>query len=166
LDVLEELEEMGAGEVIMMDGFSDAIKGYSMGAEGRVRLIYGYDECIGVLERDMPREEALDYFEYNTIRSLPYQGEAGPIVMSYFMEEIPAFHQNRPEAPKPLTEVFADLDAHCDSYKSVKQDVLDSGPVNPGVPIDGGDDSDICMDEDEASEEAGEQAARRMERYD
>jgi hypothetical protein len=123
LDVLEELEEMGAGEVIMMDGFYDAIKGYSMGAEGRVRLIYGYDECIGVLEKDMPREEALDYFEYNTIRSLPYQGEAGPIVMSYFMEEIP-------EAPKPLTEVFAE------------------------------------MDEDEASEEAGEQAARRMERYD
>ena len=28
LDVLEELEEMGDGEVIMMDGFSDAIKGY------------------------------------------------------------------------------------------------------------------------------------------
>ena len=152
MDVLEELEEMGAGEVIMMDGFSDAIKGYSMGAEGRVRLIYGYDECVGVLERDMPREEALDYFEYNTIRSLPYQGEAGPIVMSYFMEEIP-------EAPKPLTEVFAELETG-------KRDVLDSGPVNPGVPIDGGNDSDICMDEDEASEEAGEQAARRMERYD
>ena len=47
------------------------------------RLIYGYDKMItDLMETDnITEEEAIDFIDYNTIRSLPYYGENAPIIM-------------------------------------------------------------------------------------
>lgn len=47
------------------------------------RLIYSYSQMIDCLvkEEGMSQEEAMEYIDYNTLRSLPYAGEKAPIVM-------------------------------------------------------------------------------------
>ena len=47
------------------------------------RLIYGYNKMItDLMETDnITEEEAIDFIDYNTIRSLPYYGENAPIIM-------------------------------------------------------------------------------------
>ena len=47
------------------------------------RLIYDYDKMIvELMETDnITEEEAIDFIDYNTIRSLPYVGEYAPIVI-------------------------------------------------------------------------------------
>ena len=77
-DLLETL-----GPVLKMDGFDAAVLGYTEVGDYH-RLVYGYDECIAVLEKDMSREEAIEFFEYNTIRSLEYMEKRdppGPLVL-------------------------------------------------------------------------------------
>ena len=56
-------------QVLLADGFEDAIVGYSAGMVPRV--VYDYESCIRVLvERDgMTHEEAVEYFEFNTVRA-------------------------------------------------------------------------------------------------
>lgn len=53
------------------------------------QVIYDYDKMIGCLmdEDNMTYDEAIDFIDYNTIRSLPYVGEGAPIVMYKFREE-------------------------------------------------------------------------------
>ena len=47
------------------------------------RAIYDYDLMIESLmdHDDMTYEEAIDWIDYNTIRSLPYAGSDAPIIM-------------------------------------------------------------------------------------
>lgn len=47
------------------------------------RLIYDYDRMIAeLMETDnITEEEAIDFIDYNTIRSIPYYGEYAPIVL-------------------------------------------------------------------------------------
>ena len=47
------------------------------------KLIYDYDKMIiDLMEADnITEEEAIDFIDYNTIRSLPYYGENAPIIM-------------------------------------------------------------------------------------
>ena len=47
------------------------------------RVIYDYDEMIACLMKNenMDEMDAADFISYNTIRSLPYAGSSGPIVM-------------------------------------------------------------------------------------
>ena len=46
-------------------------------------VVYDYDKMIGCLmdEDHMDYDEAVDFIDYDTIRSLPYAGEGAPIVM-------------------------------------------------------------------------------------
>ena len=45
-------------------------------------VIYDYDKMIGCLmDEGMDYDEAIDFIDYNAIRSLPYAGEGAPIVM-------------------------------------------------------------------------------------
>jgi hypothetical protein len=73
----ETLEWWGVGPVLKMDGFDEAALGY-IEAGDECRLVYGYDECIAVLEKEMSREDAIEYFEYNSIRSLDYMAKSDP----------------------------------------------------------------------------------------
>ena len=47
------------------------------------RAFYDYDLMIGSLmdHDDMTYEEAIDWIDFNTIRSLPYAGSDAPIIM-------------------------------------------------------------------------------------
>lgn len=56
------------------DGFDEAIIGID---ETTMRLIYSVKKCIGILMRDMPEEDAVEYFNYNV--SGYYVGEKTPI---------------------------------------------------------------------------------------
>ena len=52
------------------------------------RVVYDYDKMIAELMEDegMNYDDAVDWIEYNTIRSLPYAGEKAPIIM-YALED-------------------------------------------------------------------------------
>lgn len=47
------------------------------------RVIYDYDLMIEDLmqEEDLSYEDALEFLEYNTLRSLPYMGNDAPIIL-------------------------------------------------------------------------------------
>lgn len=51
------------------------------------RVVYDYDKMIAELMEDekWSYDDAVDWIDYNTIRSLPYAGEKAPIIM-YRME--------------------------------------------------------------------------------
>lgn len=59
--------------------FIDAIVGIS--EDGR--LVYSYSKMVDslMLSDNMSYEEAVEFIDYNTIRSLPYMGEKSPIVL-------------------------------------------------------------------------------------
>lgn len=74
------LVELGYEDSIVFDGpdYDSAI----MGTDENGRVIYDYDKMVeDLMEKDgMDYEEAVEFIEYNTIRSLPYQPN-GPIVL-------------------------------------------------------------------------------------
>jgi hypothetical protein len=47
------------------------------------RVVYDYDKMIEELMEDegWSYDDAVDWIDYNTIRSLPYAGEKAPIIM-------------------------------------------------------------------------------------
>lgn len=51
------------------------------------RVVYDYDKMIAELMEDeeWSYDDAVDWIEYNTIRSLPYAGEKAPIIMYHLM---------------------------------------------------------------------------------
>ena len=72
-------EAYGDG-VVMLDGpeFDGGIVGVAGG-----RLVYSHAKLAAALaaENRWTRDEALDWIDYNTMRSLPYMGENAPVVM-------------------------------------------------------------------------------------
>lgn len=73
------LELFPDDEFVKMDGFDNAIIGFD---QQQMKLIYGVAECINVLinEEGMDEDDAIDHFEYNVRRSIPYVDNA-PILM-------------------------------------------------------------------------------------
>ena len=61
-------------EFLKADGFDEAIIGLD---EAAMRLIYSVKKCIDILARDMSKEDALEYLNYNVISA--YVGEKTPI---------------------------------------------------------------------------------------
>ena len=59
---------------LFADGFDDAILGLDYSAE---RVVYSISKCIKILEEEMDREEAVEYFYFNTAGA--YVGEMTPI---------------------------------------------------------------------------------------
>ena len=51
------------------------------------RVVYDYDKMILELMEDegCRYDDAVDWIEFNTIRSLPYAGDKAPIIMYRFM---------------------------------------------------------------------------------
>lgn len=79
-ELCEYLEEQGHQETIFFEHPSmvKAITGITDSGQ----LIYDYDLMIGAAmeEEGWTCEEAIDWIEYNTLRSLPYMGSNRPIV--------------------------------------------------------------------------------------
>ena len=61
-------------ELLKADGFDEAIIGVD---ESEMRLIYSVSKCIKILMKDMPMEDAIEYFTFNVSGS--YVGEKTPI---------------------------------------------------------------------------------------
>lgn len=79
------LVELGYEDSVVFEDpdYDDAIVGY----DSNGRIIYNFDKMVECLMKDdgMEYEEAVEFIEYNTIRSLPYV-QNGPIIM-YDLEE-------------------------------------------------------------------------------
>lgn len=47
------------------------------------RLVYDYDKMVEFLMRQdgISNEEAIEFIDYNTIRTIPYMGDKAPVVM-------------------------------------------------------------------------------------
>lgn len=52
------------------------------------RVIYCYEKMVEeyMMEQECSYEEAVEWIDYNTIRSIPYAGPKAPVIM-YSMEE-------------------------------------------------------------------------------
>lgn len=77
-DRLADMDETA----VVLSGFDDAAIGLTE-IRGHWHIVYDYRKCIAVLTADgeMDEETAVEYFEYNTIRALPYI-EHAPIVIT------------------------------------------------------------------------------------
>ena len=84
LEILARREE----RCLLADGFEDALIGLSATTPGRKALaVYDYDKCIDILVRQegMDRDEAVEFFEFNTIGA--WVGEGTPVFVSVLEEE-------------------------------------------------------------------------------
>lgn len=77
----EKLWELGYEDVVVFENpsFDSALIGVSEDN----RAVYDYQKMVVWLAVDyhISMEEAIDFIEYNTIRSLPYVGKSAPIVV-------------------------------------------------------------------------------------
>jgi hypothetical protein len=73
--MIDKITERYEDETFLkVDGFDEAIIGVD---EATMRLIYSVSLCIEILMRDMPEEDALEYFSFNV--SGAYVGDKTPI---------------------------------------------------------------------------------------
>lgn len=90
-DVINDTLEERGFSAILLDGYDNAIIGFIPNADGeRAHIVYSQTKCIEVLiERDkMSHTEAIEFFEFNTVRSIPYMpsDEAGePMIVEEFL---------------------------------------------------------------------------------
>lgn len=80
-DKIEQLCDMGYEESTIFENpeYNDAI----IGVDYDGRVVYDYTIMVDILvQREcMSEEEAVDFLDYNTLRSLPYAPDPKPIVM-------------------------------------------------------------------------------------
>ena len=63
---------------LIADGLDDAIIGVATMIDGTRKVVYSCDKCIAIFMKDgMSEEEAIEYFEFNTLGS--YVGKQTPI---------------------------------------------------------------------------------------
>lgn len=77
----ERLTNMGYENVVIFSnpGYDDAL----IGVTENNQAVYDFDKMVNCLVRDdgMSEEEAVEWIEYNAVRSLPYFGKTAPIIM-------------------------------------------------------------------------------------
>lgn len=80
MSVKSLLEELGYEDVIIFDDYGEETL---IGVDSNNRAVYDYEKMAEWLIEnwECTYEEAMDWIEYNTIRSLPYVGEGAPIVV-------------------------------------------------------------------------------------
>lgn len=80
MSVKSLLEELGYEDVIVFDDYGEETL---IGVDSNNRAVYNYDKMIEWTMRnfDCTYEDAMDWIDYNTIRSIPYVGEGAPIVV-------------------------------------------------------------------------------------
>ena len=71
-DIICEYNE----DSLLADGFDEAIIGMVDGFNREPVVLYDKDKCIDILAKDMSREEAVEYFDFNVIGA--YMGENTP----------------------------------------------------------------------------------------
>lgn len=83
----DRILEAGYDDVVVFDNYS--YDSALIGVTTDNRAVYDFDGMVQWLveTEDMTPEEAVDWIEYNTIRSLPYVGDAGPIIVYRLPQE-------------------------------------------------------------------------------
>ncbi len=85
-ELREYLLERGNEETAFFTNpdFIEAIVGIS--DDGR--LIYSYSKMVEslMLSDDMSHEDAVEFIDYNTVRSVPYMGEYAPIILYHILD--------------------------------------------------------------------------------
>lgn len=83
--IIDKLRKQLPVDALVFDNFAydNSIIGTTL--DGRV--IYCYEKMVEeyMMEEECSYEEAMEWIDYNTIRSLPYAGEKAPVIM-YSME--------------------------------------------------------------------------------
>lgn len=81
MSVNQKLRDILPEDAIVFDNMS--YDGSIVGVTTDGRVVYDYDMMVEELMKDeqCSYEEAADWIDYNTIRSLPYASENGPIIM-------------------------------------------------------------------------------------
>ena len=110
-NIEEFAEEMGVENLITVDGYDEAFVGVA-DRFGKVPVaVYSYEMCIQLLMRDgdMSHEEALEFFEFNTIGA--FFSDDQPIFI-HFSDHIfkPAIKPSRNEH---LVPKFSDRIDNC-----------------------------------------------------
>lgn len=80
MSVAEYLENMGYEDVIVFDDYGVETL---IGVDSENRAVYDYGKMVEwIMKTDKcSYDDAVDWIEYNTIRSLPYVGNKAPIVV-------------------------------------------------------------------------------------
>lgn len=80
MSVAEYLENMGYEDIIVFDDYGIETL---IGVDSENRAVYDYDKMVEwIMKTDKcSYDDAVDWIEYNTIRSLPYVGNKAPIVV-------------------------------------------------------------------------------------
>jgi hypothetical protein len=71
-DIITEYNQ----ESLLADGFDDAIIGIVDSFSDNPVVLYDKDKCIDILCKDMSREEAIEYFNFNVMGA--YMGDNTP----------------------------------------------------------------------------------------
>ena len=84
LDKVNDWVSLYGDELILADGFEEALIGICEGFGGTISVAYDRDKCIDILvERDgMEYEEAVEYFEFNVIGA--WFGEHTPVYITVY----------------------------------------------------------------------------------
>lgn len=88
-DLKIEISELN-DKMLFADGFEKALVGYVERCGTPTVALYDYDRCIQILmKRDkMTREEALEFFEFNTLGA--YVGESTPAFATFLKNPGPS----------------------------------------------------------------------------
>jgi hypothetical protein len=84
-DRIEEMTDMPF--VVFSDpSFDSAIVGIIEGEDDCIRVVYDYDKMVESLtlefsESEDPLADAIEWIEFNTVRSIPYMGANAPVIM-------------------------------------------------------------------------------------
>jgi len=80
--ILGEFDDMC---ILLADGYEDALVGYIDDYNGEIRAVYDRVKCIDILmNRDgMTEEEAIEWFEYNTLGAYDGRGN-NPVYLTRF----------------------------------------------------------------------------------
>lgn len=82
-NIIDKLVEYGVVAEDALKFESPSFDSAIIGVDYFGRLIYDYNQMIiDFMETEgVTEEEAIDFIDYNTIRSLPYFGKKAPIIM-------------------------------------------------------------------------------------
>lgn len=87
-EIQKVLENLGYDDVVLFDNFdyADAFIGVTVDN----RAVYDFEKMIESLQNQMTMtyEDAVEFIEFNTIRSLPYLGDKAPIILNRLEEVI------------------------------------------------------------------------------
>ena len=82
-DILDRLNEIadGGDEILLADGFEEALLGWVIGACRQPVACYDYDQCAQILmARDgIEEDEAYEFLDFNTVGA--YVGPGAPLFL-------------------------------------------------------------------------------------